>query len=45
MIVTNTAKEKNTVTVDVALDAAEFEKFVEAAYRKNKSKIMVTGFR
>ena len=45
MIVTNAAREKNTVTFDVNLDAAEFESFVNAAYKKNKSKITVTGFR
>lgn len=45
MIVTNAAREKNTVTFEVRLDAAEFEKYVNEAYKKNKSKIMVTGFR
>ncbi len=45
MIVTNSAREKNTATFDVTLDAGEFEKFVNGAYQKNKSKIMVSGFR
>lgn len=45
MIVSNTNREKNTVTFDVTLDAAEFEKFVNEAYKKNRSKITVTGFR
>ena len=45
MIVKNTNKEKNTVTFDVELDAAEFEKYVEGAYRKARSRIMVPGFR
>ena len=45
MIVSNTKREKNTVTFDVTLTAAEFEKFVNGAYLKNKSKIAVTGFR
>ena len=45
MIVKNTNKEKNTVTFDVELDAAEFEKYVEGAYRKARARIMVPGFR
>ncbi len=45
MIVKNTNKEKNTVTFDVELDAAEFEKYVDGAYRKARSRIMVPGFR
>ncbi len=45
MIVTNSAREKNTVTFDVNLDADEYEKFVNGAYLKNKKNIMVTGFR
>lgn len=45
MIVKNLNKEKNTVTFDVELDAAEFEKFVNGAYLKNRAKIMVPGFR
>ena len=45
MIVTNAAREKNTVTFEVRLDAAEFEKYVNEAYKKNKSKINVPGFR
>lgn len=45
MIVKNTKREKNTVTFDVELDAAEFEKHVNAAYLKNRSKIAIPGFR
>ncbi len=46
MIVKNVEKkEKSTVSFDVLCDAAEFEKAVDAAYRKNKSKIFVQGFR
>ena len=45
MIVKNTKREKNTVTFDVELDAAEFEKHVNEAYRKSRSRIMVPGFR
>ncbi|MBQ3276022.1 MAG: trigger factor [Oscillospiraceae bacterium] len=45
MIVKNTKREKNTVTFDVELDAAEFEKHVNEAYRKNRGRIMVPGFR
>ena len=46
MIVKNVEKkEKSTVSFDVLCDAAEFEKAIDAAYRKNKSKIFVQGFR
>ena len=46
MIVKNVEKkEKSTVTFDVLCDAAEFEKAVNGAYLKNRSKIMVPGFR
>ena len=46
MIVKNVEKkEKSTVTFDVVCDAAEFEKAVNGAYLKNKSKIFVQGFR
>ncbi len=46
MIVKNLEKkEKSTVSFDVLCDAAEFEKALNAAYRKNKSKIFVQGFR
>ena len=46
MIVKNVEKkEKSTVSFDVLCDAAEFEKAVDAAYRKNKGKIFVQGFR
>ena len=46
MIVKNVEKkEKSTVSFDVLCDAAEFEKAVDSAYRKNKSKIFVQGFR
>ena len=45
MIVKNSKKEINTVTFDVELDAAEFEKFVNGAYLKNRGRIMVPGFR
>ena len=40
MIVKNVEKkEKSTVSFDVVCDAAEFEKAVNGAYLKNKSKI------
>ena len=46
MIVKNVEKkEKSTVTFDVLCDAAEFEKAIDAAYRKNKKNIFVQGFR
>ena len=46
MIVKNVEKkEKSTVSFDVVCDAAEFEKAVNGAYLKNKSKIFVQGFR
>ncbi len=46
MIVKNVEKkEKSTVTFEVVCDAAEFEKAVNGAYLKNKSKIFVQGFR
>ena len=32
MIVKNSKKEKNTVTFDVELDAAEFEKYVNGGF-------------
>ena len=38
-------KEKSTVSFDVLCDAAEFEKAIDAAYRKNKNRIFVQGFR
>ena len=46
MIVKNLEKkEKSTVSFDVLCDAAEFERALNTAYRKNKSKIFVQGFR
>ncbi len=46
MIVKNVEKqEKSTVTFDVLCDAAEFEKAINTAYLKNRSKIFVQGFR
>ena len=46
MIVKNVEKqEKSTVSFDVVCDAQEFEKAVNGAYLKNKSKIFVQGFR
>ena len=46
MIVKNLEKkEKSTVSFDVLCDAAEFEKAVNGAYLKNRSKIFVQGFR
>ncbi|MBQ0135037.1 MAG: trigger factor [Clostridiales bacterium] len=45
MIVNNTNREKNVVTFDVTLDAAEFEKYVAEAYKKVKKNITVPGFR
>ena len=38
-------KEKSTVSFDVIIGADEFEKAVNAAYLKNRSKIFVQGFR
>ena len=45
MIVKSSSKENNTVTFQVELDPAEFEKHVDAAYKKNRSRIQVPGFR
>ncbi|MBR4579535.1 MAG: trigger factor [Oscillospiraceae bacterium] len=45
MIVKSCKNEKNSVTFEVELDAAEFEKHVNAAYLKNRSRIMIPGFR
>ena len=45
MIVNNTQREKNVVTFEVTLDAAEFEKYVAEAYKKAKKNIVVPGFR
>ena len=45
MIVKNCSKENNTVTLQVELDAAEFEKHVDATYKKNRGRIQVPGFR
>lgn len=45
MIVKNSSKENNTVTFNVELDPAEFEVHVNNAYRKNRSRIQVPGFR
>ena len=38
-------KEKNTAAFEVESDAAEFEKAVNDAYRKNRSSISIPGFR
>ena len=38
-------KEKSTVSFDVVISAEEFEKALQAAYLKNRSKIYVQGFR
>ena len=45
MIVKNNNRENNTVTFQVELDSAEFEEHVAAAYRKNRGRIQVPGFR
>ena len=45
MIVKSSSKENNTVTFQVELDPAEFEKHVDAAYKKNRGRIQVPGFR
>lgn len=45
MIVKNSSKENYTVTFQVELDPNEFEKHVNAAYLKNRSRIQVPGFR
>lgn len=38
-------KEKSTVTFEVVIGAEEFEKALQSAYLKNRSKIYVQGFR
>ncbi len=38
-------KEKSTVTFEVVISAEEFEKALQSAYLKNRSKIYVQGFR
>ena len=38
-------KENNTAAFVVESDAAEFEKAVNDAYRKNRSSISIPGFR
>lgn len=46
MIVKNVEKnENNTATFQVEVEAAEFEKAVQAAYLKNKGDIYIPGFR
>ena len=45
MIVKSSSKENNNVTFQVELDSAEFEEHVAAAYRKNRGRIQVPGFR
>lgn len=45
MIVKNVSKEKNTVSFDVELDSAEFEKYINGAFLKKRSRIQVPGFR
>ena len=45
MIVNNTQREKNVVTFDVTLDAAEYEQYVAEAYKKARKNITVPGFR
>ena len=46
MIVKNVEKkENNSASFQVAADAAEFEKAVNAAYLKNKGQISIPGFR
>ena len=45
MIVKNISKENNTVSFQVELSGAEFEEHVAAAYRKNRGRIQVPGFR
>ena len=45
MIVKNCSKENYTVNFQVELDPGEFEKHVNAAYLKNRSRIQVPGFR
>ena len=38
-------EEKNTVEMEITVPAEEFEKAVEASYRKNVGKVSVPGFR
>ena len=45
MIIKNCQRENNTVTFEAELDPAEFEKHVNDAYRKNRGRIQVPGFR
>ena len=45
MIVKNSSRENNTVTFQVELDSNEFEKHVDAAFKKNRARIQVPGFR
>ena len=45
MIVKNISKENNTVSFQVELSGEEFEEHVAAAYRKNRGRIQVPGFR
>ena len=45
MIVKNLTKDGNSVKFDVELTAEEFEKYVSEAYKKNRGRITVPGFR
>ena len=38
-------KEKNMALMTIEASAEEFEKAIETAYRKNKNKVSVPGFR
>ena len=45
MLVTKNLVETNKYELEVKVDAAAFEEALEMAYRKNKNKIQVAGFR
>ena len=40
-----TKEEKNIVELEITVPADEFEKAVEASYKKNVSKMNIPGFR
>ncbi len=44
-LISSTKTQTNTYELQVAISSEEFNKAVEAAYRKNKNKINVPGFR
>ena len=44
-LISSTKTQTNTYELQVAISSEDFNKAVEAAYRKNKNKINVPGFR